>query len=256
MLGDPGPHPRRHQGGSGRDVEGGEGAAAGSAGIGKVLGVCCRNRNHDLPKGPDAARHLAGKYPAGSETHEKGPNLDRRSLTGDDCGEGLLGLVGRKGLALGHFLDVWLEIHRLHGSSLSRFLRETSGLPRQGSVTVHSLPRSRVQPFLTCPPSHLPCRREPNFKSAVSDSPSITTEPISSGGRLQAWGRTVQGEMEAALVRLTGSRQAVVAAGRTDSGVHATGQVAAVTLPSRWGAEELQRARTPSSPMISGLNRS
>jgi tRNA pseudouridine38-40 synthase len=62
------------------------------------------------------------------------------------------------------------------------------------------------------------------------------------GWQTQAWGRTVQGDIEAALVRLTGSRRAVEAAGRTDSGVHATGQVAAVTLPSRWGAEELHKA--------------
>lgn len=62
------------------------------------------------------------------------------------------------------------------------------------------------------------------------------------GWQLQAWGRTVQGEMEAALLRLTGSRRHVVAAGRTDSGVHSTGQVAAFSLPIRWEAEELHRA--------------
>jgi tRNA pseudouridine38-40 synthase len=68
------------------------------------------------------------------------------------------------------------------------------------------------------------------------------------GWQLQAWGRTVQGEMEAALERLTGARRAAVAAGRTDSGVHATGQVVAVTLPRRWKAEELARALNASLP--------
>jgi tRNA pseudouridine38-40 synthase len=62
------------------------------------------------------------------------------------------------------------------------------------------------------------------------------------GWQLQAKGRTVQGEMEAALERLTGARRPVVAAGRTDSGVHATGQVVVVTLPIRWETHELHRA--------------
>ena len=38
-------------------------------------------------------------------------------------------------------------------------------------------------------------------------------------------GRTAQGELEAALLRLTGEAIAVEGAGRTDSGVHASGQV-------------------------------
>ena len=63
------------------------------------------------------------------------------------------------------------------------------------------------------------------------------------GWQLQPRGRTVQGELEAALKRITGARRPVVGAGRTDTGVHATGQVAAVTVPSRWeGGEELLRA--------------
>lgn len=63
------------------------------------------------------------------------------------------------------------------------------------------------------------------------------------GWQLQPRGRTVQGELEAALGRITGSRRPVVGAGRTDTGVHATGQVAAVTLPLRWeDGAELHRA--------------
>ncbi len=68
------------------------------------------------------------------------------------------------------------------------------------------------------------------------------------GWQIQARGRTVQGEMEAALERLTGARRPVMAAGRTDSGVHATGQVLAVTLPTRWEAEELHRALNAALP--------
>ena len=68
------------------------------------------------------------------------------------------------------------------------------------------------------------------------------------GWQLQAKGRTVQGDMEAALERLTGARRPVVAAGRTDSGVHSTGQVVAVTLPTRWEADELHRALNAALP--------
>jgi tRNA pseudouridine38-40 synthase len=63
------------------------------------------------------------------------------------------------------------------------------------------------------------------------------------GFQLQAGARTVQGELEAALARLTGgTRQAVDGAGRTDAGVHATGQVIAFTYAGRLSAEDLMGA--------------
>ncbi len=62
------------------------------------------------------------------------------------------------------------------------------------------------------------------------------------GWQLQPRGRTVQGEIEDALKKITGERYPVVGSGRTDSGVHATGQVAAVTLPERWDVSELHKA--------------
>lgn len=46
------------------------------------------------------------------------------------------------------------------------------------------------------------------------------------GFQRQAAGRTVQGELESALTRITRMEAPVVAASRTDSGVHAAGQVA------------------------------
>ncbi len=63
------------------------------------------------------------------------------------------------------------------------------------------------------------------------------------GFQVQRGARTVQGELEAALARISGgSRVRVAAAGRTDAGVHATGQVIAFTDPNGRTAKELARA--------------
>lgn len=60
------------------------------------------------------------------------------------------------------------------------------------------------------------------------------------GSQVQPNARTVQGELEKALNRLIGERTQVHLAGRTDAGVHATGQVAAFRLPR---GEGLARVR-------------
>jgi len=63
------------------------------------------------------------------------------------------------------------------------------------------------------------------------------------GFQLQLNARTVQGELEIALARLAGGARVVVdGAGRTDAGVHATGQVIAFTYAGRLSAPELERA--------------
>lgn len=62
------------------------------------------------------------------------------------------------------------------------------------------------------------------------------------GWQVQPGCRTVQGELEDAARRLFGSRVPVRAAGRTDAGVHAGGQVAALDVPDRFAAEEVRRA--------------
>jgi tRNA pseudouridine38-40 synthase len=53
------------------------------------------------------------------------------------------------------------------------------------------------------------------------------------GSQLQKRGRTVQGELETALLRLAGQPIRVALAGRTDSGVHAWGQVATFDFPDK-----------------------
>jgi tRNA pseudouridine38-40 synthase len=63
------------------------------------------------------------------------------------------------------------------------------------------------------------------------------------GFQLQQNARTVQGELEAALARLNGGERVVVdGAGRTDAGVHATGQVISFTYTGSVPAGRLQRA--------------
>jgi len=61
--------------------------------------------------------------------------------------------------------------------------------------------------------------------------------------------RTVQGVLEAALARLSGGiRQPVMGAGRTDAGVHATGQVIAFTYQGGLSAEDLKEALNGNLP--------
>lgn len=62
------------------------------------------------------------------------------------------------------------------------------------------------------------------------------------GWQLQANQRTVQGVLEEALQPIEGSRVVVYAAGRTDAGVHAAGQVISFTLTSAISCDALVRA--------------
>ncbi len=68
------------------------------------------------------------------------------------------------------------------------------------------------------------------------------------GGPFHGWQRqaggqpSVQGSIEAALDRLEGGTHTVSGAGRTDAGVHATGQVAHVDMSKDWDAFKLMGA--------------
>jgi tRNA pseudouridine38-40 synthase len=68
------------------------------------------------------------------------------------------------------------------------------------------------------------------FGSQRQSSPTGTTK------------RTVQGELEKALCRLGWTERSVLVSGRTDTGVHATGQVAAFDLDWSHSSDELVRA--------------
>lgn len=62
------------------------------------------------------------------------------------------------------------------------------------------------------------------------------------GFQIQAQGRTVQGELEKALERITQKQVRVLGAGRTDAGVHASGQVIAFDVSWRHTDQDLHRA--------------
>ncbi|MGI8659328.1 MAG: tRNA pseudouridine(38-40) synthase TruA [Candidatus Limnocylindria bacterium] len=77
------------------------------------------------------------------------------------------------------------------------------------------------------------------------------------GSQVQPNARTVQGELEEALNRLIGERTRVRLAGRTDAGVHATGQVAAFRLGRHvalvGGLRELRRRLNAALPPDVGI---
>lgn len=62
------------------------------------------------------------------------------------------------------------------------------------------------------------------------------------GWQRQDNGRSAQGALEAAVLSLTGETVSVRGAGRTDSGVHAVGQVAHVDLTRDWQPHKLRNA--------------
>jgi len=69
------------------------------------------------------------------------------------------------------------------------------------------------------------------------------------GSQRQANSRTVQGVLESALSKLGWMGKSIVLAGRTDTGVHATGQVAAFDLAWLHTSEDLQKALNANLPL-------
>lgn len=97
-----------------------------------------------------------------------------------------------------------------------------------------------------------------DFDYLAGNFPSVSERTIQlvlhyDGERFAGWqrqpdARTVQGELEDTLARLCGAPTAVLGAGRTDAGVHATGQAAGVRVRERWSARELRRALNATLP--------
>jgi tRNA pseudouridine38-40 synthase len=69
-----------------------------------------------------------------------------------------------------------------------------------------------------------------------------------SGWQVQPGEKTVQGELQRALGRVTGESPLPQGSGRTDAGVHAIGQVASFELTAAIPAENLQRALNRTLP--------
>ncbi len=69
-----------------------------------------------------------------------------------------------------------------------------------------------------------------------------------SGWQVQPGEPTVQGELQAALGRITGETPLPQGSGRTDAGVHALGQVASFTLQASIPPDNLQRALNRTLP--------
>jgi tRNA pseudouridine38-40 synthase len=68
------------------------------------------------------------------------------------------------------------------------------------------------------------------------------------GWQWQPAKRTIQGELEAALERITGQATRCIASGRTDAGVHALGQVVSLSSDTRLAPEVLTKALNAELP--------
>jgi len=75
-----------------------------------------------------------------------------------------------------------------------------------------------------------------------------------SGSQRQATARTAQSELENALRRLGWQGRSVLLAGRTDTGVHARGQVAAFDLEWNHPLDELVRALNSNLPVVMAVS--
>jgi tRNA pseudouridine38-40 synthase len=75
------------------------------------------------------------------------------------------------------------------------------------------------------------------------------------GSQRQVSKRTVQGELEKALTKIGWTGRSVILSGRTDTGVHATGQVASVDLHWSHSEDDLLRALNAALPSDMAVHR-
>jgi tRNA pseudouridine38-40 synthase len=83
-----------------------------------------------------------------------------------------------------------------------------------------------------------------NFKLTISYDGTAY-----SGWQSQANGNTIQQEIETAIRKVTGQSVRITGSGRTDSGVHALGQVASFQIESRLTARDIERALNANLPL-------
>ena len=84
----------------------------------------------------------------------------------------------------------------------------------------------------------------PNFRLTLEyDGADFEGWQVQSGAH-----RTVQGELETAIARVTGKRVRTVGASRTDAGVHAQGQVVSALIATELTPDVLQRALNGTLP--------
>lgn len=143
-----------------------------------------------------------------------------------------------------------------------RVIGAASGSPGEWDVSRTRLLRCRCIDISRRAPGHrLRKSRYPRSRSSCSDPPLriLLWAPMASqqtkrialtvqydggpfyGWQLQSDRRSVQGELERVLERLFTRPARVRGSGRTDRGVHATGQVASVDAPLQWTPSELRR---------------
>src|SRR5690606_9147906 len=96
VLGDPHPGTGCDEGGGGRDVEGGQAAAAGAAGVDHVPGAIERQADHGLPERPHPPGHLTGRLALGPERHQEPCGLGVGGPAFHDDAERGLRVVGRE----------------------------------------------------------------------------------------------------------------------------------------------------------------
>src|SRR5689334_20490747 len=75
------------------------------------------------------------------------------------------------------------------------------------------------------------------------------------GSQRQANKRTVQGELEKALQKLGWTGRSILMSGRTDTGVHATGQIASCDLDWSHAEEDLLKALNATLPADMAVQR-
>ncbi len=90
--------------------------------------------------------------------------------------------------------------------------------------------------------------RRPSCIDRTRNDPGLVEGETKRKSKRKSEPRTVQGELEKALLKLVWSGRSVTLAGRTDTGVHASGQVAAFDFEWSHGNEKLRDALNANLP--------